>query len=51
MNASQNIDGYFSEETDIWQVYEARKREIKARNLPQEEYERAIKKLTEELAL
>ncbi|WP_314282738.1 hypothetical protein [Haemophilus sputorum] len=51
MTQSQNIDGYSSEETDIWQVYEARKREIMARNLPQEEYERAIKKLTEELAL
>lgn len=34
-----------------WQVYEAHKKQIIAKNLPYLEYEKAIKKLVEELGL
>ncbi|MDP8184377.1 hypothetical protein [Phocoenobacter skyensis] len=45
------MSDYCTEETNSWQEYEQRKRELYQKNLTQSEYEKEIRKILQELEL
>lgn len=51
MSNHEKSGTYSTPKPPNWQVYEAYKKQIIAKNLPYHEYEKAIRKLVEELGL